>query len=268
METIVDLLIQHGYWILLGWVLLDQLALPVPAIPMILAAGALAGEGHVHLGVCFLIVLLGCMPPNLLWYWLGIHQGNKVLTLLCMIELEPDTCINRTSSAFHRYGTVSLLFSKFVPGLQTIAPPLAGLLGVRFWRFAGLNALGSAIYALVFLLPGYWAHEYIADIGAAVAEFGAISVTVIGIAIVAWLAWKITHRQLFLRSLRSRRIEPSELHAAMSAAEPVQVADLRQRMEFNADPYTIPNAVRVPLDVFDEYVERLAKDRPLVLFCT
>lgn len=268
METIIQLLVEHGYWILLGWVLLDQLALPVPALPMILAAGALAGEGHVHLGLCFLIVMVACMPPNLLWYWLGIHQGNKVLTLLCMIELEPDTCVNRTTSAFHRYGTVSLLFAKFVPGLQTLAPPLAGLLGVGVWRFAALNAAGSALYALAFLLPGYWAHDLIAEIASIAAEFGAISVTVIVAAMVAWFVWKITQRQLYLRTLRSRRVDPLELHAALSADEPIQVADLRQRMEFNADPYTIPGAVRVPLDVFDECVERLSRERPLVLFCT
>ena len=268
MDTVAELLIQHGYWILLGWVLLDQLALPVPALPMILAAGALAGEGHMHLGLCLLIVMAGCLPPNLLWYWLGIHQGNKVLTLLCMIELEPDSCINRTTSTFDRYGTASLLFAKFIPGLQTIAPPMAGLLGVGVGRYVLLSALGSALYALAFLLPGYLAHEWIAEIGALVAEYGAVSATVIGAAVASWLTWKIVHRQLFLRSLRGRRIDPVELHAALTGGEAIQVADLRQRAEFNADPYTIPGAVRVPLDLFDECVERLAKERPLVLFCT
>jgi rhodanese-related sulfurtransferase len=71
-----------------------------------------------------------------------------------------------------------------------------------------------------------------------------------------------------VRSLRGLRVEPLELHARIEAGETVQVADLRQRMEFNADPYTIPTAVRVPLDVFDERVEKLNRERPLVLFCT
>ena len=99
------------------------------------AAGALAGEGHLDLSLCVAIVVLACLPANLFWYWLGIRQGNKVLTLLCMISLEPDTCISSTTSLFHRYGTASLLLSKFVPGLQTVAPPLAGLLGVGLGRF-------------------------------------------------------------------------------------------------------------------------------------
>ena len=84
----------------------------------------------------------------------------------------------------------------------------------------------------------------------------------------AWFVWKIVHRRLFLRGLRGKRIQPADLHARLEAGEALQVADLRQRMEFNAYPYTIPNAIRVPLDLFDEEVEKLAKDRPLVLFCT
>lgn len=268
MDAIAEILIQHGYWILLAWVLLDQLAVPIPALPMILTAGALAGEGHLNLGVCVAIVVLACVPANALWYWLGVRQGNKVLTLICLISLEPDTCVSNTTSLFHRYGTASLLLSKFVPGLQTIAPPLAGLLGIGFWRFMAVNALGSLLYALVFLLPGYWAHEFIADIGRVIAEYGALSTMVIGALAITWLVWKIVHKQLFLRSLRGSRVQPEDLLARIKAGESVQVADLRQRMEFNANPHTIPSAVRVPLDIFDEEVEKLSRERPLVLFCT
>jgi membrane protein DedA with SNARE-associated domain len=268
MDTVAELLIQYGYWILLAWVLLDQIALPAPALPMVLAAGALAGEGHLSLAVCLAIVVFACAPANLFWYWLGKRQGNKVLTLLCIISIEPDTCISSTTSLFHRYGTASLLLSKFVPGLQTIAPPLAGLLGVSFWRFVVVNGVGSLLYGLVFLLPGYWAHEFIAEIGSVVSEYSVVSTVVIGLLALTWLVWKVVHRLLFARTLRGRRIEPLDLQARLEAGEAVQVADLRQRMEFNADPYTIPGAVRLPMDVFDEQVEKLARDRPLVLFCT
>lgn len=268
MEVVAEYLIQHGYWILFAWVLLDQIALPIPALPMILAAGALAGEGHLNLALCVGVVVLACIPANLFWYWLGIRQGNKVLTLLCMISLEPDACISNTTSLFHRYGTASLLLSKFVPGLQTVAPPLAGLLGVRPIRFVLMNGLGALLYAIAFLVPGYLAHEFITEIGREVADYGALAMGIIGSLGAAWLVWKVVHRQLFLRNLRGRRVQPSDLFASFQGDEPMQVADLRQRMEFNAFPKTIPGAVRVPLDVFDEEVGRLTPGRPLVLFCT
>ena len=185
-----------------------------------------------------------------------------------MISLEPDTCVSSTTSLFHRRGTSSLLVSKFVPGLQTIAPPLAGLLGMGFWRFNAVNGTGSLLYGMAFLLPGYWAHEFIAEISSVVSEYGVVSTVSIGLLAFAWLVWKIINRRLFVRSLRGRRVQPLDLHARIEAGEAVQVADLRQRVEFNADPYTIPGAVRVPLDVFNEQVEKLTRERPLVLFCT
>lgn len=268
MEALVEYLIEYGYWILLAWVLLDQLALPVPALPMILVAGGLAGEGYLDLGICVAIVVLACMPANFLWYWLGKHHGNKVLTLLCLVSLEPDTCVDSTTSLFHRHGTTTLLFSKFVPGLQTIAPPLAGLLGIRAWRFALLNGFGALLYALAFLLPGYWAHEFLAEIVRVVVDFGAVAGTVIVLMVLTWFVWKVVHRQLFLRQLRGDRVLPEDLNQQLIAGEPVQVVDLRQRMEFNAFPQTIPGAIRVPLDLFNEQVEKLAQERPLVLFCT
>ena len=268
MEVIGESLIQYGYWILFAWVLLDQLALPVPALPMILAAGALAGEGHLDPFVCVGIVVFACLPANLFWYWLGIRKGNKVLSLVCLISLEPDTCISSTTSLFHRYGTASLLLSKFIPGLQTIAPPLAGLLGVGLGRFMIMNGLGALLYAVAFVLPGYLAHELIAEIGRAIADYGALGASIIGLLALAGLVWKIVQKQLFLRNLRGRRIQPLDLLASLEGEDPVQVADVRQRMEFNAFPQTIPGAVRVPLDVFDEEVAKLTKERPLVLFCT
>ena len=268
MEVFLEYLIVYGYWILLAWVLLDQLALPLPAMPMILAAGGLAGEGHLDLSVCVAIVVVACMPANILWYWLGKYHGNKVLSLLCLVSLEPDTCVDNTTSTFHRHGTVSLLVSKFVPGLQTIAPPLAGLLGIPWWRFAVLNGLGALLYAMAFLLPGYWAHEFLADITSVVVDFGTLAGIGIGMLVLGWLSWKIVHRQLFVRRLRGRRVRPEDLHEKIVAGDRVQVADLRQRMEFNAFPHTIPGAIRLPLDRFNEQVEMLAKERPLVLFCT
>ncbi len=268
MEGLVEYLTQYGYWILLAWVLLDQLALPIPAAPMILAAGGLAGEGYLNLGLCGAIVVFACMPPNILWYWLGKRHGNKVLTLLCMVSLEPDTCVDNTTSLFHRHGTTSLLFSKFVPGLQTIAPPLAGLLGIGAWRFAALNGAGALLYAVAFLLPGYLAHEFLADITRVVAEFGSIAGAVIVLMALTWLGWKIVHRQRFLQHLRGRRVQPDDLSAQLIAGEAVQVVDLRQRLEFNAFPHTIPGAIRVPLDQFDEQIQKLGRERPLVLFCT
>ena len=153
MEALTEFLIQHGYLVLFAWVFLDQAALPIPAIPIMLGAGAMAGLGHLNVWLCIAIVVVACLPSDAFWYWLGIRKGNKVLTLLCILSFEPDSCVSGTSRLFERYGTTSLLIAKFVPGLQTIAPPVAGLLGIGLWRFLILDAIGALLFALAFVLP-------------------------------------------------------------------------------------------------------------------
>jgi membrane protein DedA with SNARE-associated domain len=268
METLIEFLIQHGYLVLFAWVLLDQLALPMPAIPIMLGAGALAGLGHLDVTLCIAIVVVACLPSDVFWYWLGIRQGNKVLTLLCILSLEPDSCVSGTTRVFERYGTASLLIAKFVPGLQTIAPPVAGLLGVGAPRFILLDTLGALLYALAFILPGFWFHDLIVQIAESSAQFGSIVALVLAGGLAGYVAYKWSQRRKFLRSLRGARMDPEELHERLSRGEDVQVVDLRQRLEFNSLPQTIPGAIRACLDQFEECVAALRPERPIVLFCT
>jgi len=237
MDALAAYLIQHGYWILLLWVLLDQLALPVPALPMILVAGGLAGEGHLSLLLCTVIVVAACLPVNLVWYYLGRYHGNKVLTLMCTVSFEPESCVDNTTASFQRHSTLSLLFSKFIPGLQTLAPPLSGLMGMGIGRFVVLSFAGALVYALVFLLPGYLAHEFLAEIMRVVIDFGTVTASILALAALTWLIWKIVHRVLFARQLKRARIEPEELLRRLRDDSMVQVCDVRQHLEFNAFQY-------------------------------
>ncbi len=264
----IDLLIEHGYLLLFLWIFLDQLGLPLPGIPAILTAGALSGQGHLDLLPCLMVIIVACLPANLFWYFMGIRFGNKVLSLLCLVSIEPDTCISSTSTAFHRYGSASLLLAKFVPGLNVVTPPLAGLSGIPVWRFTLLNTVGTILFGLAFLLPAYMAHDMLAEITQMVLSYGSYSAAVVLAVVVAWYSWKVTQRRLYARKLRGVRVDPGYLRKTLDTADQMQVADLRQRMEFNIFPKTIPGAVRVPLDVFNEEIEKLDRDKPLVLICT
>ncbi len=268
MEAITTYLIEYGYWILFLWVLLDQLALPVPALPMVLVAGGLAGEGHLSLLLCTIIVLAGCLPVNFLWYYLGRYHGNKVLTFMCTVSLDPETCVDSTTSSFQRHITTSLLFAKFIPGLQTLAPPLSGLMGMSVGRYTILSSASSLIYALVFLLPGYLASDLLAEILRVVLEYGSLAAGIVLTAALIWLARKIANRLLFVRRLKRQRMEPEDLLQHLTKGPAVQICDVRQHLEFNAFPKTLPGAIRLPLDGFDERVEALNQERLQVLICT
>jgi membrane protein DedA with SNARE-associated domain len=131
----MEFLVKHGYMVLFAAVLAEQIGLPVPATPFLLAAGALAGLRKFNFGEVLAVAAIASLISDCIWFYLGKRRGSSILGLLCRISLEPDSCVAKTKSVYARYGSKSLLFAKFVPGLTTIAPPMAGMLRLPFWKF-------------------------------------------------------------------------------------------------------------------------------------
>ncbi|HET9297030.1 MAG TPA: DedA family protein, partial [Candidatus Binatia bacterium] len=115
LEEAADFLIRHGYVVLFGWVLIEQLGLPIPAAPLLIAAGALARAGKMNLTFALTLAFIAVILADLFWYSLGRYRGGRILKLLCRISLEPDSCVRRTENLFIRHGVRSLLVAKFIP---------------------------------------------------------------------------------------------------------------------------------------------------------
>src|SRR5712671_7664509 len=146
MHRTVEFLLHHGYTLLLAWVFAEQIGLPVPSMPLLLAAGALAGTGHLSLFASLVYVVFAAVAADSIWYYLGRRKGIRVLQLLCKISLEPDSCVRRTEGIFSKQGARSLLLAKFLPGLGAVAPPLAGIFHMRPRRFLLFDATGSLLW--------------------------------------------------------------------------------------------------------------------------
>src|SRR4051812_34715278 len=129
MSQSTEFLVNHGLPLVFGAVLLEQLGVPLPAVPWLLGAGALAAAGKFSLSASVILTAVACLIADALWFYLGRYRGNQVLNLLCRISLEPDSCIRRTQNVFTKYGLKGVAVAKFVPGLSTVAPPLAGMSG-------------------------------------------------------------------------------------------------------------------------------------------
>src|ERR1700736_1565714 len=151
MNSTLEFLVRHGYVLLLGWVFVEQLGLPIPSVPLLLAAGALAGAGRMNILVALLVTMFAALCADSLWYQLGRIKGIAILQLLCKISLEPDSCVRRTEGVFSRQGARSLIFAKFLPGLSTVAPPLAGVFQMRARRFLLFDTTGSLLWGATFL---------------------------------------------------------------------------------------------------------------------
>lgn len=268
MHRTLEFLLHHGYVVLLAWVFAEQIGLPLPSMPLLLAAGALAGTGRMNFFGSLFYVMLAAVTADLIWYELGRRKGIRILQLLCKISLEPDSCVRRTEGVFSKQGARSLLVSKFVPGLGTVTAPLAGIFHMRARRFLLFDAAGSLLWAGTFLGLGFvfagqidWVAEHLAALG------GWLLVLILA-ALAAYITYKFVARQRFLRDLRIARITPEELKEKLDAGEDLVIVDLRHSVDFEADPETIPGAFRMDSKQLEVEDDRLPRDREIILYCT
>jgi membrane protein DedA with SNARE-associated domain len=145
MNGTMEFLTSYGYAALFACVLAEQLGLPLPAAPFLLAAGALASAGKLNLAVALLLAVAASLVGDTVWYYLGKTRGMAVLRLLCKISLEPDACVRQTNAAYSKHGTRWLLFAKFIPGVSTVAPPMAGIYRLSLWRFITADGIGASL---------------------------------------------------------------------------------------------------------------------------
>lgn len=155
MNEMIQFLIRHGYAVLFLWVLFEQLGLPIPAAPLLIASGALAGVGQLNFALVFVVAVLASLLSDHFWYQIGRYRGSRVLSLLCRISLDPDSCVRKTKEIFARHGARSLLVAKFIPGMTAVAPPLAGIFHMRPLRFLLFDGLGAFFWVWVFTIIGY-----------------------------------------------------------------------------------------------------------------
>lgn len=268
MNGVIEFLFRYGYVLLFGWVLAEQLGLPLPSAPMLLAAGALAGTSRMNLALALALPIIAAVVSDILWYELGRRRGVKLLSWLCWISLEPDSCVHKTQSHFERRGEWALVVAKFIPGLNAMAPPLAGASRMPWPRFAFFDGLGALLWVSVYIGVGYIFSSQIERAASRLVLLGRGLFALFVFGLLLYIGWKYFNRRRFIRGLRIARITPKELHQRIHSGENVVVVDLRHSMEFESEPETIPGAVHMDAADLEEAVEVIPRDREIVLFCS
>lgn len=268
MHGALEFFLRHGYLLLVVWVFLEQVGLPVPSIPVLLASGALAGTGHLNFALALFLCLISSVVADTIWYELGRKKGIKILHWLCKISLEPDSCVRRTEGLFEKQGARTLVLAKFLPGLSTVATPLAGIFQMRLRKFLLFDALGALLWAGTYLGLGYVFSEQIEGIAQQAAALGGWLLVLLTACLAAYIFYKFVARRKFLHDLRISRISVDELKQKLDSGEELAIVDLRHSLDFEADPETIPGAFRMDSEELAEKSDQLPRDREVILYCT
>jgi membrane protein DedA with SNARE-associated domain len=248
MNKSVEFLVHHGATVLFAAVFVEQLGIPLPSLPWLFAAGALVGTGQMNWLVALGPALFGSLLADMIWFYLGRHYGHRVLGLLCRISLEPDTCVRQTQNVFSRYGLRGLVVAKFIPGLSTLAPPLAGNSGFSIPRFLFYDGIGSLLYVGGFIMVGVLFSHQLEAILAALANLGTSALALVGGLVVLYIGYKYFQRYRLLHQLEMARITVDELHDKQEAGENVMILDLRSQAALAEEPALILGALHMNMD--------------------
>jgi membrane protein DedA with SNARE-associated domain len=268
MHELTSFVLRHGYSVLFGFVLIEQSGIPLPAIPILLVMGALTAQHQFSFLASWALCILAALIGDGLWYMLGRYRGSSILNLLCRISLEPDSCVSGAKRLFRRWGSATLLFSKFVPGLGAVAPTMAGWTRLPRLRVLAADLAGGLLWSATYLGAGVVFRHQLEDVGNAVRRFGGSVALLVLFVLASWIAWKSYQRRRFIRDLRVARIRPEELMELILAGEPVSIVDLRHAIELENDPSRIPGAIWLDGENLDEQASAIPPDTEVVLYCT
>jgi membrane protein DedA with SNARE-associated domain len=264
----IEFLRSYGPMLVFTSVLLEQAGIPIPCTPWLIASGALARLGQGTVAVPIALATLAASMGHSVWFFAGRHWGNGVLRVVCKVSLEPEICVQRTENTFTRYGARALIIAPFVPGLTTLAPPLAGMSGMKYRRFLALDGMGDLLWATTFVGLGWIAGgPFFRGVEIVMAYAGSAAGFFAG-GLALYLAYKLLQRLRFRAKLRVARLTAGELKQRLDGGEELVLVDLRHRREVEESGNTLPGAIQIsPEELYRRHGE-IARGRDVVLFCS
>jgi membrane protein DedA with SNARE-associated domain len=258
---------QYGLVIVFANVLITQLGAPLPAIPTMIVAGALARQGQWPVALVLVAAVAASLIGDLPWFYAGRRYGHRVLNALCRISMEPESCVRQTENIFDRWGPPSLMFAKFVPGFATVAPPIAGAFKLPLGTFLGYSAIGALLWSGAAVGLGMVFHAQIGEALELVGQMGGWALLVIGAIAGAYIAIKWLERWYLVRLLRMVRVTVDELHEQMQTVAAPVILDVRSAAAQKLDPRRIPGALMI--DTTNPVLHPdISPDRDVVIYCT
>ncbi|MFC5476260.1 DedA family protein/thiosulfate sulfurtransferase GlpE [Paraherbaspirillum soli] len=271
MQNLIVLIAQYGLLLVFANVLVEQLGLPLPAVPTMIVAGALAADGKLSLSAVFAVSLAACIIGDAVWYWAGRRFGNRVLRLLCRVSLSPNSCVMQAQVSFRRWGGSLLMAAKFVPGLSTMAPPMAGAMKLGWPSFLFFDSVGAIVWIGAAVGAGRLFHAKIEYLFARLESMGTIAIMLLAGLLALYIGLKWWQRRHLVNTLRMARISVDELQHLMKSGDNPVIVDVRSAVGRQLEPRRIPGALPVDLGRMDElnaYIGHLPSDREIILYCT
>lgn len=270
MTNLLTIMARHGYALTFALLFAEAVGFPFPAAIALVAAGA-AIASHVLVGSAVLLAaVLALLIGDSAQFWLGRYTGWALLGFLCRLSMNPETCILRSAESFYKRGKVTIVIAKFIPGVNTMAAPLAGSMKMRFGQFLQLDLAGSLLYAATYLLIGYLFRDFLAAILNGFHAAGRAMEIVVIAALMVYAIYRVAQFRKYRRYNIVPRVQVRELAARMASEDAAQVlvVDVRSHGYYDIGAERILGSIRIEPNNLEEEIKNLPKDKDIYLYCT
>lgn len=270
MTEIVSLISRHGYVVIVALVFAEAIGLPVPAALALVAAGAAVGSRVLEASVMLPLALAAMMLGDTLLFVAGRYTGWSLLGFLCKVSANPETCILRSAESFYKRGKLTLVIAKFIPGVNTMGPPLAGSMRMRLGQFLTYDLAGACLYILAYFVLGFLGRDFLKTINAGFQTAGHTIEEVLLLAVIAYLIYRFW----LMRKNRVYRVVPrvqvQELIDKLKSeeAEKILVVDVRSHGYYDPDAARIKGSIRIEPNNLEQELQRIPPDKDIYLYCT
>jgi membrane protein DedA with SNARE-associated domain len=270
-NELLSLLSRYGYLLILANLFLESVGLPIPAAPILIAAGAAAAFGSLKILNVLTIALAACMLGDLLLFLAGRYTGWAILGFLCRLSVNPETCILRSAESFYKRGRLTLVFSKFIPGINTMAPPMSGSMNMRLAEFLGLDLLAASLYISLFAGLGFFFSHLVTAIADGIASLRHVFYWSLLLGLVVYSIYRLRNYWKSRLYRNVARVSVQDLAAKLGSSEGAAnalVADTRSHGYYDRGAMRIRGSVRLDPNAILEEMNRLPKEKEIYLYCT
>jgi len=267
--TDIATVLQHpALWLVALNALVHELGAPVPLTPTMLLAGAASAAGGAHPLLLIAVVVVAMVAGNAVWFAAGRRYGSRVLKFLCRISLSPDSCVRRTEDSFARWGGLSLVIGRFIPGVSLVAPPVAGALGMDWLRFIAFSTVSALLWTLLVVGAGVLLRAQLDPLIRALLAYSGEAIGTLALMLAGYVAWRWMQRRRAARRLDVSRISVAELKTLLDTGAGPVVLDVRSAAMRQLDPRRIPNAIAIDANSLEDGRVEFSPDSVVVLYCS
>jgi membrane protein DedA with SNARE-associated domain len=270
MDDLLVLISHHGYGLLALIVFLESMGLPLPAALAVMAAGAVSAYGKLNplavMGITIPAILMG----DIVLFVVGRATGWRLLGVLCRVSANPESCILRSAESFYRRGKIALVFAKFIPGINTMAPPLAGSMKMRTEQFLRLDLAAAFLYVLAYGGAGFLFSDFLRAVTHGLRSAGRAAEMVLVFGVVGYVIYRVWlyHKYRLYKVVPRVPVEEVARRLTSQGAANILLVDVRSHGYYDAGAWRIKGSVRIEPNNLIEEIKNLPKDKEIYLYCS